>query len=105
MTAYLSDFEKIAVGKEVESFEVSPQFDAYSGVVIVDSDGNEELVGTDTGRTITIPGRGGSKRVMMADRASVPPVEAPIAMRSIGPVLAEGMIMGSLGAGTGFSGV
>lgn len=56
MTGYLSDFEKIAVGKEVESFEVSPQFDAYSGVVIADSDGNEELVGTDTGRTITIPG-------------------------------------------------
>lgn len=52
----MSDFEKIAVGKEVESFEVSPQFDAYSGVVIVDSEGNEELVGTDTGRTITIPG-------------------------------------------------
>lgn len=56
VTGYLSDFEKIAVGKEVESFETSPQFDAYSGVVIVDSEGNEELVGTDTGRTITIPG-------------------------------------------------
>lgn len=56
MTAYLSSYEKIAVGKEVESFETSPQFDAYSGVVIVDSEGNEELIGTDTGRTITIPG-------------------------------------------------
>ena len=56
MTGYLSDYEKIAVGKEVESFEVSPQFDAYSGVIITDSEGNEELVGTDTGRTITIPG-------------------------------------------------
>ena len=56
VTASLSDYEKIAVGKEVESFEVSPQFDAYSGVIITDSEGNEELVGTDTGRTITIPG-------------------------------------------------
>ena len=56
VTESLSDYEKIAVGKEVKSFEVTPQFDAYSGVVIVDSDGNEELVGTDTGRTITIPG-------------------------------------------------
>lgn len=56
MTASLSDYEKIAVGKEVESFDVSPQFDAYSGVIITDSEGNEELVGTDTGRTITIPG-------------------------------------------------
>lgn len=52
----MSEYEKIAIGKEVESLEVSPQFDAYSGVVIVDSEGNEELVGTDTGRTITIPG-------------------------------------------------
>lgn len=52
----MSNYEKIAVGKEVESFDTSPQFDAYSGVIIVDSEGNEELVGTDTGRTITIPG-------------------------------------------------
>ena len=55
MTEYLSDFEKIALGKEVESFEVSPQFETYSGVIITDSNGNEELVGTDAGRTITIP--------------------------------------------------
>lgn len=56
VTESLSDYEKIAVGKEVESFDVSPQFDAYSGVIITDSEGNEELIGTDTGRTITIPG-------------------------------------------------
>ena len=55
MTGYLSDYEKIAVGKDVQSFNLSPQFDVYSGVIIVDSDGNEELVGSDTGRTIRIP--------------------------------------------------
>lgn len=56
MTESLSDFDKVALGQEVSSFDLSPQFSAYSGVEIVDDDGNSELVGTQTGRILTIPG-------------------------------------------------
>ena len=56
--------------------------------------------------TITMPGRGGSKRVIIADSASVPPVDAPMAMRSIAAELADGVKKDSLreGAGLGIGG-
>lgn len=52
----MSEFTKVQVGKEVSSFEVSPEFSVYSGVEIVDDEGNTELVGNDTGRVVAIPG-------------------------------------------------
>ena len=52
----MSDFKAIPVGEDAESLEVSTQFNAYSGIEIVDSDGNSELVGSKTGRVLTIEG-------------------------------------------------
>lgn len=52
----MSEFTKIQVGQEAESLEVSPEFSVYSGVEIVDADGNIELIGNTTGRVVSIPG-------------------------------------------------
>lgn len=56
MTESLSEFAKIPLGQEVESFDVSPQFNGYSGVEITDENGNPVLVGESNGRIISIPG-------------------------------------------------
>lgn len=56
MTESLSEFAKIPLGQEVESFDVSPQFNGYSGIEITDENGDSVLVGDNTGRIIPIPG-------------------------------------------------
>lgn len=49
--------------------------------------------------TITIPGSGGRRLVSTTDKASVPPVEAPIAIRFIFPELPAGMLITGSGGG------
>lgn len=56
VTESLSEFAKIPLGQEVESFDVSPQFNGYSGIEIPKDDGTSSLVGNRTGRVISIPG-------------------------------------------------
>lgn len=56
MTESLSEYAKIPLGQEVESFDVSPQFNGYSGIEIPKDDGTSSLVGNRTGRVIAIPG-------------------------------------------------
>ena len=56
VTESLSEYAKIPLGQEVESFDVSPQFNGYSGIEITDENGNPVLVGDNTGRIISIPG-------------------------------------------------
>ena len=54
MTESLSETTKVAVGKEVSSLDVSPQFDAYSGVEIIVSDESSYFAGNRNGRVLTI---------------------------------------------------
>lgn len=54
MTESLSDTTKITVGKEVSSLDVSPQFEAYSGVEIIVSDEISYFAGNRNGRVLTI---------------------------------------------------
>lgn len=56
VTESLSEYAKIPLGQEVESFEVSPQFNGYSGIEITDENGDSVLVGDNNGRIIPIPG-------------------------------------------------
>ena len=56
MSESLSEYAKIPLGQEVESFDVSPKFNGYSGIEITDENGNPVLVGDNTGRIIPIPG-------------------------------------------------
>lgn len=44
----------VYIGKQVRSFDSSPQFEGYTRVVITVSDDSEIAVGTDTGRTLTL---------------------------------------------------
>ena len=50
----MSDTTKVAIGKEVSSFDISPQFEAYSGVEIIVSDDITYLAGNRNGRVLTI---------------------------------------------------
>ena len=50
----MSDTTKTGVGKEVMSLDVSPQFDAYSGVEIIVSDEISYFAGNRNGRVLTI---------------------------------------------------
>lgn len=54
MTESLSETTKVAVGKEVSSLDVSPQFDAYSGVELIVSGELTYLAGNRNGRVLTI---------------------------------------------------
>lgn len=56
VTESLSEYAKIPLGQEVESFDISPQFNGYSGIEITDENGNPVLVGENNGRIIPIPG-------------------------------------------------
>lgn len=73
VTGYLSSFEKIAVGKEVESFDVSPQFDAYSGVEIIVDEDTSFFAGNRSGRVLRIENPLGTQaqaRAILADLTS-----------------------------------
>ena len=61
MTESLSETTKVAVGKEVSSLDVSPQFDAYSGVEIIVSDESSYFAGNRNGRVLTIENPWGSQ--------------------------------------------
>ena len=61
MTESLSETTKIGVGKEVSSLDVSPQFDAYSGVEIIVDDENSFFAGNRNGRILTIENAWGSQ--------------------------------------------
>lgn len=54
MTESLSETSKVALGKEVSSLDISPQFDAYSGVEIIVTDEITYFAGNRTGRVLTI---------------------------------------------------
>lgn len=54
MTAYLSETSKLGIGKEVSSLDISPQFDAYSGVEIIVTDEITYFAGNRTGRVLSI---------------------------------------------------
>ena len=61
MTASLSDTSKTVLGKEVSSLDVSPQFDAYSGVEIIVDDENSFFAGNQNGRVLTIQNAWGTQ--------------------------------------------
>ena len=50
----MSDTSKVAVGKEVSTLDISPEFTAYSGVEIIVDDDTSIFVGNRTGRILTI---------------------------------------------------
>lgn len=54
MTESLSETSKVALGKEVSSLDISPQFDAYSGVEIIVTDEISYFAGNRTGRVLSI---------------------------------------------------
>ena len=61
MTESLSDTTKILLGKEVSSLDISPQFDAYSGVEIIVSEETTYFAGNRNGRVLTIENPWGTK--------------------------------------------
>lgn len=50
----MSDTDKVGVGKEVKSLDVSPRFEAYSGVEIIVDDEISYFAGSRVGRVLTI---------------------------------------------------
>lgn len=54
MTGFLSNTTKIGLGKDVFTLDVSPQFNAYSGVEIIVDDKTSYFSGNETGRILTI---------------------------------------------------
>lgn len=54
MTESLSETSKVALGKEVSSLDISPQFDAYSGVEIIVTDEITYFAGNRAGRVLSI---------------------------------------------------
>lgn len=54
MTVYLSETSKITLGREVSSLDISPQFEAYSGVEIIVTDEITYFAGNRTGRVLSI---------------------------------------------------
>ena len=57
----MSETSKTVLGKEVSSLDVSPQFDAYSGVEIVVDNENSFFAGNRNGRILTIENAWGSQ--------------------------------------------
>ena len=58
----MSNFVNVPVGKQVESMDVSPQFDAYSGVEIIVDDDTSFFAGNRTGRVLSIQNPWGTKQ-------------------------------------------
>lgn len=61
MTESLSSFENVPVGKKVQYLDVSPQFQAYSGVEIIVSDDTAYFAGNRTGRVLQIENAWGTQ--------------------------------------------
>ena len=61
MTEYLSETTKVVLGREVSSFDVSPQFEAYSGVEIVVDENTSYFAGNQNGRVLTIQNEWGTQ--------------------------------------------
>lgn len=61
MTASLSDTSKTALGKEVSSLKVAPQFEAYSGVEIIVDEDTSYFAGNQNGRVLTIQNEWGTQ--------------------------------------------
>ena len=52
----MSEYAKIPIGQEAESLDVSPRFDGYSGIEVINDDGTSFFVGKHTNRVLTIHG-------------------------------------------------
>ena len=61
MTESLSETAKIGLGKEVSSLDVSPQFEAYSGVEIIVDENTSYFAGNRNGRVLTIQNEWGTQ--------------------------------------------
>lgn len=62
VTEYLSNtFQNVPVGKQVQAMNISPQFDAYSGVEIITSEDTSVFAGNRTGRILTIENEWGTQ--------------------------------------------
>lgn len=61
MTESLSETAKISLGKEASSLDVSPQFEAYSGVEIIVDEDTSYFAGNQNGRVLTIPNEWGTQ--------------------------------------------
>lgn len=57
----MSETTKVGLGREVSSLDVSPQFDAYSGVEIIVDDENSFFAGNRNGRVLTIQNEWGTQ--------------------------------------------
>lgn len=57
----MSEFVNVPVGKQVESMDVSPQFDAYSGVEIIVDDDTSFFAGNRTGLVLSIQNAWGTQ--------------------------------------------
>ena len=57
----MSEFSKVALGKSVESMDLSPQFDAYSGVEIIVDEETAYFSGTRIGRVLPIENEWGTQ--------------------------------------------
>lgn len=61
VTESLSETSKVALGKDVLSLDISPQFDAYSGVEIIVTDEITYLAGNRNGRVLSIQNPWGTR--------------------------------------------
>ena len=61
VTESLSETSRTGVGKEVRSFDVSPQFDSYSGVEIIVDENTSYFAGKNTGRVLQIQNEWGTQ--------------------------------------------
>lgn len=61
MTESLSETAKISLGKEASSLDVSPQFEAYSGVEIIVDENTSYFAGNRNGRVLTIQNEWGTQ--------------------------------------------
>lgn len=57
----MSNFVNVPLGKQVESMDVSPQFDAYSGVEIIVDDDTSFFAGNRSGRVLSIQNAWGTQ--------------------------------------------
>ncbi len=57
----MSETTKVVLGREVSSFDVSPQFEAYSGVEIVVDENTSYFAGNQNGRVLTIQNEWGTQ--------------------------------------------
>ncbi len=67
----MSDTSKVAVGKEVMSLDVSPQFQSYSGVEIIVDEETSIFVGSRTNRVLTIENPWGTQEQATAILAAL----------------------------------